>query len=76
MNKYDIYNKAIKVIDSCENKAQRKTAFKYCKLAKRQMRDRELQISMFLHVQKKWGCKLFGDGFGPNPYLDDLVFGE
>ncbi len=42
MNKYDIYNKAIKVIDSCENVKHFIISSKYCKFAAKAVDDDEL----------------------------------
>ena len=61
MNKYDIYNKAIKVIDSCENIHHFKSAAKYVKLAKKTADDAmliNLMLERFLdrcmEVYKNW----------------------
>ena len=62
MNKYDTYNKAIKVIDSCESIHQFKIAAKYVKLAKKSTDDAmliNLMLERFLdrcmEVYKNWG---------------------
>ena len=39
MNKYDIYNKAIKVIDSCEGESQLHVTGRYARLASKFLRD-------------------------------------
>ena len=43
MNKYEIYNKAIKVINSCETFEQLKFAKRYCKLASKKIKDQTMK---------------------------------
>ena len=46
MNKYDIYNKAIKVIDSCETLEHFKCAERYCKFVAKKFEDLLLEADL------------------------------
>jgi len=52
MNKYDIYNKAIKVIDSCETREQLSSAYNYIRLVLKVAEKQLCQASFsFLYLK-------------------------
>ena len=64
-----MYNKAIKVIDSCETREQWEVAVKYCILVMRKYRDLDLFyklknsiISRYLKIDK-YSCDEFANGY-------------